>query len=559
MTEGILRSRMTRRKAICIPLLLLACALFAQRPEGHTPSQGTNLQMQMRDAANSAKHGDADRALTVTGTILQQHPDFEPALKLRGMVLEQQGRNDEAAGCLKKALQYAPNDPDLLYSVGVDRLIAGDHREAITLLRKDLQNRPRDSDALYYLAQAYHLDGNNQLALKSIRGCLKLDPRNPSIWQKYGELLSSSGEDDKALEWLIKANQADPTLDRINYDLGAANLNSMKFDDALEYARTAVRDDPRNVVYHALLAAIELKLSMWADALVQFQRVLSEKDNDPSALLGLGRCQLELKDFQESIDTLQHLLAIDPTQISAHFYLSRAYSGVGETEEAKHESDLHKRMMEQTSFTRSSTAVKTPEEQAVLNRALELLEQGNEGQALARLEKSSPTEPGGALVLLGSMYLSLDESQDATRTLRHALQVNPRIRGAHIFLGIQAILQSDLAKAEAEFNAELGIDPNSATATAELGEIRYRQRRWAEAAELINKSRTSIPPLLYMLCDSYFQLGKAADADLTAEALASFCREDSNMMRALVTLLTRNQQAVLAQRLSSSLVGHNRF
>jgi tetratricopeptide (TPR) repeat protein len=553
---------MTRHKAICIPALLLALALFVQRPECQTSSQGANLQTQMGEAVNSAKHGDADRALTVTGTILQQHPDFEPALKLRGMVLEQQGRNDEAAVFLKKALKYAPNDPDILYSVGVHSLIAGDHREAITLLRKDLQNRPHDSDALYYLAQAYHLDGNNQLALKSIRDCLKLDPRNPSIWQKYGELLSSSGEDDKALEWLTKADRADPTLDRINYDLGAANLNSMKFNDALEYARTAVRDAPENLMYYALLAAIELKLSMWADARVQFQRVLSEKNDDPSALLGLGQCQLELKDFQESIDTLQHLLALDPTQIAAHFYLSRAFGGAGKTEEAQHESDLHKRMMEQTSFTRSSTAVKTPEEKAVRSRALQLLEEGDEGKALALLEKSSPTgssEPGGALVLLGSMYLSLGESQEATRALRHALQINPRVRGAHIFLGIQAILQSNLAKAEAEFNAELGIDPNSATATAELGEIRYRQQRWADAAELISKSKTSIPPLLYMLCDSYFRLGKTADADLTAESLAAFCKGDSDMMQALVTLLTRNQQAVLAQRLSSPMVGHNQF
>lgn len=551
---------MTRHKGICIPVLLLSFALCAQQPERHTPPPGTSLQQQMRDAVNSAEHGDADRALTLTGTILQQHPDFEPALKLRGMVLEQQGRNDEAAVCLKKALKYAPADPDLLYSVGVHSLIAGDHREAITLLRKHLQSRPRDSDALYYLAQAYHLDGNNQLALKAIQDCLKLDPRNPSVWQKYGELLSSSGEDDKALEWLTKADHADPTLDRINYDLGAANLNSMRFDDALEYARTAARDDPGNLVYHALLATIELKLSMWADARVEFERVLSGKDDDPSALLGLGQCQLELEDFQESIDTLQHLLALDPTQTSAHFYLSRAYSGVGKTEEAEHESDLHKRMMEQTSFTRSSTAVETPEEKAVRNRALQLLEQGNEEQALALLEKSSrrgSPESGGALVSLGSMYLSLGKSQEATRALRHALQINPRVRGGHIFLGIQDILQSNLAQAEAEFNAELAIDPNSATAIAELGEIRYRQQRWAEAAELINKSRTSIPPLLYMLCDSYFRLGKVADADLTAEALASFSRGDANMMSALITLLTRNQQTVFAQRLSSSLVRQN--
>jgi uncharacterized hydantoinase/oxoprolinase family protein len=61
------------------------------------------------------------------------------------------------------------------------------------------------------------------------------------------------------------------------------------------------------------------------------------------------------------------------------------------------------------------------------------------------------------------------------------------------------------------------------------------------------------PELLYMLCDSYFHLGKIADADLTAETAAAYGRNNPVLMKGLIDLLQRNGQTELAQRLSASL------
>jgi len=86
-----------------------------------------------------------------------------------------------------------------------------------------------------------------------------------------------------------------------------------------------------------------------------------------------------------------------------------------------------------------------------------------------------------------------------------------------------------------------------------MGEIRYRQGRWQEAADLLAKSRTMTPELLYMLCDSYFHLGKATEAGLNAEAAAAYGRNNPQLMNDLLELLKQNGQAELAGRLSANM------
>ena len=86
-----------------------------------------------------------------------------------------------------------------------------------------------------------------------------------------------------------------------------------------------------------------------------------------------------------------------------------------------------------------------------------------------------------------------------------------------------------------------------------MGEVRYWQGRWADAAAQIEKSKTIEPELLFMLCDSYFHIGDSKNAALTAEIFAAFGRQNAPLMQQLIALLNRNSQQALAERLSADL------
>ena len=174
--------------SVCLFLMpLLAAAQSAGQAQGASRPADSPMMRQLHQALSLADHGDKQQAMTLALQLLQQNPKFVPALKLKGMLLEESGQNSEAAAAYQEGLKLAPSDPDLLLKTGIYKLAAGDREEALKLLQHCARLLPGDGDAHYYLAQAYHLNGHDDLALAAIKQSLKADPDNPPVWQKYGE------------------------------------------------------------------------------------------------------------------------------------------------------------------------------------------------------------------------------------------------------------------------------------------------------------------------------------------------------------------------------------
>jgi len=537
-------------RALRIPssLSILALAFCSAFAAGQTSARSGNAELmaQLHEAVSTAQRGDGNRALALAHALVVQHPEFEPAIKFQGALLEDMGHGVEAAASYQQALKLDPTDPELMYKVGVYQLVAGNKDEAISLFVHRLKLVPQDGDTLYYLAQAYHLKGDNDLALKTIKECVRVDPNNAAVWQKYGELLCSSGDNDAALKWLLKA--------QLDFDLGVASYKNMDLENAAHYATKAAESRPDDLNVLALLAVVEVKLARWQEAKPVFASILAVKSDDVPSLLGLGHCDLELKNYQQAADSLERLLQQDPTQILAHFYLSRAYAGLGRTADAQHEAALHSKMLEQASSV--APEGNSDLEKTTWREARQLLVDGHEAAALKVFEGRSrglDATPGRLYILVGASYLAMGRTEDAQRVLEQALTVEPAVHDAHTYLGMVALQQADLDRAEREFKVELAADPNDRIAIAEIGEVRYRQGRWADAVDQLSRSRTMVPSLLYMLCDSYFQMGNVKDADLTAELLFDYAKGDLQVKQGVIDLLNRHQQTELAQRLSSKV------
>jgi tetratricopeptide (TPR) repeat protein len=505
---------------------------------------------QVQQALSLAEHGNNPEAMNLILRLLEQKPDFVPALKLKGMLLEEAGRTSEAGAVYEQALKLAPNDGDLLLKAGIYKLAAGQKEEALKLLQHCIRVLPGDGDAQFYLAQAYHLNGQDDLALRAIRQSAKAEPDNPSVLQKYGELLCSAKDAQAGLEWLLKAQRLDATVPRLDYDIARAHYTLMDLSNAEKFAARAAAASPGDVNALRLLAEVQLKLSKWQEAEGAFQRVRAMKGDDAELLLGLGHCQVELKNYSAAVETLQSVLRLEPTQLLAHFYLSRAYAGMGRTTDAEHEAALHHLMMDRATFVRAVS--EGERENGIRAQVRQCLKEHREQDALRLYSdylKGSSATPADAHVFIGMMYLFMENTEDGLRNLHQALKLDTHVRGAHTYEGILALKDNDLNRAESEFNAELANDPNYQTAIAELGEVRYHQGRWAEAADQIAKSHSMTPELLYQLCDSYFHLGKTQDADLTAELVAAYGRNNPELMKELATLLKSNGQTEVAQRL----------
>ncbi|HEU5458807.1 MAG TPA: tetratricopeptide repeat protein [Terracidiphilus sp.] len=508
----------------------------------------------VHEAVSLAEHGRQDEAMRIADQLLAEDARFEPALKLKGMLLEQAGRDEDAERMYEAALKLTPNDADLLLKTGIVHLQQGDKQGAIERLARLVHLRPSDGDAQFYLAQAYHLNGQDKQALAAIRASLRQDPGNATILQKYGELLCSTGDFASGLEQLKKAQEADATLPRMDYDLAWADYNLMDLANAAMYAKRAVEKHAGDVNALQLLAMAEIKQQHWAPAKDAYTSLLALVPARPELLQGLGQCELELKDYADAATHLEAALKLDPTLLLAHFYLSRTYAALGRTEDAQREATLHQQMMTRLTFVRTIQIEQG--ENAIAEQTRSLLTAHRVEAALTLYMehfKGTGATTADAHVFVGKTYLYMGDMQDGMKELKQAVAMQPTVRGAHTLKGIVALKAGDLAKAESEFNAELKNDPNSQQAIAELGEVRYHQGRWADAATQIERSQTMTPELLYMLCDAQYRLGRAKDANLTAELVSAYGRKNDTLMRDLVSLVERNGQTDEARRLQGEL------
>jgi predicted Zn-dependent protease len=541
-------------RGVLLLTIALLCSLNAVAQSQSAAHGGESAQMrQLHQALNLAEHGDAQGAMKIVRGLLEQNPKFVAAIKLKGMILEESGRRAEAGAAYEEGLEFAPNDPDLLLKSGIYEL--ADHKvdEATKLLEHCARLLPNDGDTQYYLSQAYHLAGKNELALAAIKRCVKATPDNAAAVQKYGELLSSSGNYQEGLQWLLKAQKLDATLPHLDYEIGLADFKLMDVDGAAVNLGKDVQAHPDDVAALDLLAEAQLKLTHWPEAKESFVRLANLKPGDTNVLLGLGHAELETQDYAGAVETLNASLRADPTQLLAHFYLARAYAGLGNADEAQHQAALHRLMMDQQSFVRAME--NDQQEGAIRQQARQLLSESHEAEALKlyreRFKGSAATDADG-YVFLGKLYLFTGKTEDGLRCLNRALAMNPAVRGAHTYVGILDLKQGEFDKAEGEFKAELATDPNYQTAIAEMGEIRYRQSRWQEAADFLANSKTKTPELLYMLCDSYFHLGKTTEADLNAEAAAAYGHDRPDFMSDLMELLKKNGQTALTSQLAAN-------
>jgi tetratricopeptide (TPR) repeat protein len=529
----------------------MVCGAYGINAQPKGPEADQQKAEQLKRAVALAQHGGANQAMTIVERLLAEDEQYGPAIKLKGMLLEEGGREEEAAAAYEQALRLAPNDPDLLLKVGVYKLQVRQWANAIELLEHGARLMPKDGDMQFYLAQAYHLNGQDDRALRAIRASSILEPDNAAVQQKYGELSCSSGDYAGGLTRLIRARRIDAQLPGIDYDIGWAQYNLMDLAHAVDSARLAIDKQPNDENAWRLLALAEVKLQQWQQAKEAFEKVLEFRPGDAELLQWLGQCDLELKNYPGAERSLNAALRADPTLLLAHFYLARVYAAMGRQADSQRETSLHRMMMERLTFVRSLESEQR--ENAIRAPARELLSQHKEQAALKlyadHFKGTSATSADG-YVFVGKLYLFMGDPENGLRCLRHALELQPAVRGAHTNIGLLALKNGELAKAESEFKAELANDPNAQTSMAELGEVWYHQGKWAEAAEQIEKSHTMTPELLYLMSDAYFRMGKVQEANLAAELVAAYGRQNALLMNELMQCLRQHGQTETMQRLS---------
>ena len=473
----------------------------------------------------------------------QAQPDVTTILR-QGAELVSKNRLTAAQELYEAALRTSPDDPDLRFELGMVFFREHDWSKAIENYQDSLNRSPRSIKPLFYMAEAYFMESDLDGARQTIAQAANIAPNDAQVCQKYGEYLSTAIETRReGLSWLEKARRLNPHLARIDFEIGKAEFELTDFQSATLSFEEALKKDASDGEAAFYLAESSTNLGDWGRARDSYADALARGYANGPTYYGLGRAQLELGEPEAAVGPLRRALSAQPSLITAHFQLAKAYRQLGQTQQAQAETMLFGAMTDRVDTSRE--LVGSEEEQA-WKQAKPLLEANKEDEALkllAKLPTADQSDQGEPYYLIGTMYYSMGRKADAKRVLTAAQSKAPKSARIAAYLGMAQLSSGEVARAEDSFQSALGLDSGDALALIGLGGIRYQQQRWSDAAAYLEKSRTADPDTLFLLCDAYYRLGKPEQAVLTAEVIRALGADRKPLLEKLEKLLALHQVA----------------
>jgi tetratricopeptide (TPR) repeat protein len=480
--------------------------------------------------------GEFRRVLEIVDPLLKEYPRSQSSHLLRALALDGLGRLDEAKRSYEAALRIAPKDPQILARFGMHFIRREAWDDAIRQLEASLAIA-KDADAFFYLAQAYFHTANKGKALEAIERCAALAPANPTVLLKLGEYRAQAGKYSPALEALRKAQALNPDEPGLDLALGVVQLALLEVKEARVALERAERKDPKNEGVLANLAEACAKARDHPAARGYYQKLLDLGLRDARTYLGLGIALVGLGSYEAAIPALEKAAELHPKLAEAHFHLARAQRAAGHP-------DLAERELRIFTALKASPfrpfGERTELERSLWRRVEVLVKEGKETEALALL--ATGNAPGNRpAYLVGALYYSLGRLEDAERLLTEALRADPGLLKVRAYLGLTYLEQGRLAQAEKVIDEEIEQNPREPLALMAAGELHFRKKEWVEAARGLEESRVVDTAVLLMLCEARLEAGQPAQAQETAQLIATLAAGNARTLAAVKELFDRHQ------------------
>jgi tetratricopeptide (TPR) repeat protein len=477
--------------------------------------------------------GDPAKALAVVDGLLREYPQSPSSHLLRGLALDELGRLDEAEESYAAALKSAPGDAQILTRFGMHCIRRKAWPDAIRYLEAGSRAEPK-AETFFYLAQSYFHTDHKAKALEAIERAATMAPEEPAMLVKLGEYRAHAGRFSPALEALLAARALAPDEPGLDLALGVVQLSLLDVDAAREALERARTREPDDLAVLSNLAAAHAKARDHAAAREHFQRLLDLGQDEAEYYVGLGAARAGLGESEAAIRALNEAVDRNPSLAEAHFHLARAYRATGRPEEAERELRVFSALKASPFPTFGE---RSELERSLWQRAEEMVRAGKETEALELLAGGNAPD-NDPRFLVGALYYSLGQFEDASRLLAQAMEENAERPKLRAYLGLAYLKQGSTREAEPLLRAEVEQNPREPLALMALGELCFTRGEWADAARHLEDSRVIVPEALLMLCEAQLRLGRRADAQGTAQLVVTLA-SDSGTQTRLRQLLAR--------------------
>lgn len=203
--------------------------------------------------------------------------------------LHKKGDLARAESIYRNLLSAQPQDPDLLYLLGLVTQDQNKHREAIDLFAQAISGKP--ASALFHLQRGLSFRAIGQLpeALEEFAKATALDPKSAEALHQTGNVFKHVGRYAEAAACLRQATALAPDQAAIWLNLGAACHELRLYDEAVSAFRRALKIEPNRPEAHNSLGNTLLSQGLLSQAQHAFCEALKINPQYAAAHDNLGR------------------------------------------------------------------------------------------------------------------------------------------------------------------------------------------------------------------------------------------------------------------------------
>lgn len=267
-----------------IPFSVALCALLAgcRLPCWGDPVSGDvlNCRQHTQRGLAAIDRGQWDEAEASLNQAVRACPIDGEARRHYAEALWRRGARQEAVAQLQEAVRLSSDDPQLIVRLGETLVAEGRWREAVACAHQALDLDPKFAPAWVLRAQAIHRGGQPRQALADYHRAISCQPGNRDALLQIAEVHRQLGQPDRALlalQCLADTYPLGEEPQQVSFLTGLAYAALGRQDDAIESYSRAARNNPT-----------------------------------PEILAQLADCQLQAGQFDQSRQTVEHALALDP-------------------------------------------------------------------------------------------------------------------------------------------------------------------------------------------------------------------------------------------------------
>lgn len=375
-------------------------------------------------------------------------------------LLGQDGRAEEM---FRAVLALAPENAAARIGLARAESRRGNHRKAVDLARPVESQLRASPDGLVLLATSYAALGD-RAQLASLNGdWRKARGVNRSWTIRFALILSQGGLHSEAaaqLEWLKSAGLGSY---EVAFNLAGLYLLENDLEKASENYELAVEFNDQSVTALRQVARIAEQRGELEKALAFLIRAKLEAPDDAEVLFGFGTVALRLEFIEDATTALERALELRPSHRGTRYWLATALGAARQYDAAL---ELYRDLLaEFPNDSQLHYAVGT-----VFFLKVELED------AVRHLEESRRLDPDQ---LLSPYYLAMvaqkqGRNEESIRMFGEILKRHPDHAPSYEGLAVSLFKDRQYDAARANFEKAIQLDPNSARANYQLGQLLVR-------------------------------------------------------------------------------------